>query len=87
MERPGAIAEVPLDLADDRRHCVGRELHLALRVEALDREEQADRADLDQILLRLAAARVARREALDERHVPLDELVARAARLRRGRPR
>ena len=87
MERPGPIAEVALDLADDRGHRVGRELHLALGVEALDREQQADRADLDQILLWLAAPGVPRGEALDERHVAVDELVAGVHRLRRDRPR
>ena len=57
VERPRAVAEVALDLADDGRHRVRGELHLALGVEALDREQQADRADLDEVLLRLAAAR------------------------------
>ncbi len=37
VERPRAVAEVALDLADDRRNGVGRELHVAARVEALDR--------------------------------------------------
>ena len=87
VERPGPVAEVALDLADDRRHRVGRELHLPLGVEALDREEQADRADLDQVLLRLPATRVARGQALHQRHVPLDELRRGPARLRRGTPR
>ncbi len=64
-----------LDLADDRRHRIRRELHLPGRVEALDREEEADRADLDEVLVRLAPSRVASREAANERHVPLDELV------------
>ena len=76
VQRPGAVAEVPLDLADDRRHRVGRELDAALGVEALDREQQADRADLDEVLERLPAARVARGEAAHERQVALDDAVA-----------
>ena len=76
MERPRAVAEVALDLADDRRYRVRRELHLALRVEALDREQQADRADLDEVLLRLPAPGVPGGEALHQRHVAVDELLA-----------
>ena len=40
VQRPGAVAEVALDLADDRRHRVRRELDAALGVEALDREQR-----------------------------------------------
>ena len=63
VEGPGAVAEVALDLADDRRHRVRRELHAALDVEALDREHEPDRADLDEVLERLAAPGVAGGEA------------------------
>ena len=76
MERPRAVAEVPLDLAHDRRDRVGRELHRAAGVKALDREQKADRPDLDEVFLRLTASRVAPGKAANEGHVALDEPVA-----------
>ena len=46
-------------------------------VEAVDRLDQPDRADLDEIVELLAAVRVAPRERANERHVLLDQLLAR----------
>ena len=66
-----------LDLADDRRRRVGRQLEAAVGVEAVDRLDQADRADLDEILELLAAPVVAAGQRADERQVLLDQLVAR----------
>src|SRR5581483_10643928 len=74
---PAAVAEVALDLADDVRRRVGRQLDAAVEVEAVDRLDQADRADLDEILELLAPERVAPRERAHERHVLLDQLLAR----------
>src|SRR3954463_6345986 len=68
---------MPLDLADDVRRRVRRQLDAALEVEAVDRLDQADRADLHEILELLAAVRVAPRERADEGHVLLDQLLAR----------
>ena len=45
-------------------------------VEALDREQKADGSDLNEVLLRLPASRVAPGEAANEGHVALDEPVA-----------
>ena len=64
--RPAAVAEVPLDLTDDVRRRVSRQLHPALDVEPVDRLDQADRADLDQVVELLAAVGVAPRERPDE---------------------
>ncbi|GAA3070056.1 hypothetical protein GCM10020254_12310 [Streptomyces goshikiensis] len=47
---PGGVAEVPLDLACDVRHGEGGELVLAGRVEPVDGLDQADGADLDDVL-------------------------------------
>ena len=55
----------------------------ALEVEALDREDEPDRADLDEVLERLAPPAVARGDAADQRHVAIDDL----RRARSGRPR
>ena len=43
VHRPGLVAEVPADLADDRRHRVARELDPAVDVEAVDGLDQAER--------------------------------------------
>ena len=44
------VAEVPLDLADHGRGRVRRELDAARDVEAVDRLDQADHADLDEVV-------------------------------------
>src|SRR5712691_7631386 len=76
-DRPALVAEVALDLADDVRRRIGRQLDAAVEVEAVDRLDQPDRADLDEVLELLAAVAVAARERADERHVLLDQLLAR----------
>src|SRR5205085_2614749 len=76
-DRPALVAEVPLDLADDVRRCVRRQLDTADDVEPVGRLDEPDRADLDEILELLAAVRVAPRERAHERHVLLDQLLAR----------
>src|SRR5581483_365442 len=73
---PAAVAEVPLDLADDVRRRVGGQLDPPLEVEAVDRLDQPDRADLDQVVELLAAVGVPPGERAHERHVPLDQLLA-----------
>ena len=75
---PGRVAEVAPQLAEDRRHGVGREREPALRVPAVDGLDEADGGDLDQVVERLAGAPVAQRERAGERHVALDQLLARA---------
>ena len=76
-DRPALVAEVPLDLADDVRRRVRRQLDAAVDVEAVDRLDEADAADLDEILELLAAIGVAAGERADERQVLLDQLLAR----------
>src|SRR3954468_6283078 len=75
--RPALVAEVPFDLADDVRRRVRRQLDAAVEIEAVDRLDQPDRADLNEILELLAAVRVPPRERAYERHVLLDQLLAR----------
>src|SRR3954471_11071863 len=74
--RPALVTEVALDLADDVRRRVCRQLDAAIQVEAVDRLDQPDRADLDEIFELLAAVRVAPRQRAHERHVLLDQLLA-----------
>src|SRR4051794_7450382 len=71
--RPAFVTKVTLELAEDRRHRERAEGGLPLRVEALDRLEQPQRRDLDQVVERLAGALVAPRELATERKEPLDE--------------
>src|SRR4051794_10111424 len=68
---------MPLDLADDVRRRVRRQLDAAIEVETVDGLDQADRPDLDEILELLATVGVAPRQRADERHVLLDQLLAR----------
>ncbi len=75
-DRPALVAEVTLDLTDDRGRRVRRELDAAVRVEAVDRLDQTDRGDLGQVVQRLAAVAEAAREVLDERQVHPDQPVA-----------
>ena len=76
MERPPAVAEVTLELAEDRRDREAREAGALGRVEAVDRLDQAERGDLHEVVERLVRVAVAAREAARERQEPLDELAA-----------
>ena len=77
--RPSLVAEVPLQLSDDRRRRERRELQAAFGLEALDGLQQTDERDLAQIVERLAAMLEPSREELGEPHVGFDELVAQIA--------
>jgi hypothetical protein len=68
-----AVAEVAFDLAGDRRGRERGQLGSAAHVEAVDRLDQPDRADLHQVLVVLAAARVASRDRRHQRHVQLHQ--------------
>jgi hypothetical protein len=76
-DRPRPVAEMPLDLTLDRRDREGREVDAPIELEAVDRVDEPDRADLYEILVGLAAADVPAREPADEREVLLDERGAR----------
>ena len=77
--RPALVAEVALDLADDVGRRVRRQLDAALEVEAVDRLDEADGADLDEVVEVLAARGVAPRQRPHQREVHGDELLARLA--------
>ena len=85
--RPALVAEVALELAEDGRDGEARERGLAARVEAVDRLQQPERGDLDQVVERLAAALVAAGELARERQEALHELLARELVAARGRAR
>ena len=73
-----------LQLTDDRRCRVRRELEAAIGVEPVDRFQQADGRDLDQVVERLAAVGEPSREVLGQTEVSCDELVAQRGVARRG---
>src|SRR5262249_10258074 len=65
--RPAAIAEVALDLADDVRRRVRRQLDAATQVEPVDRLDEPDRPDLHEVVELLAAVAVAAGPRADQR--------------------
>ena len=67
---------MPPQLADDGRKHVGDQLDVSIEVEAVDRLDQPDRGDLDEIVELLAAPGVPSRERPDERHEVQDQVVA-----------
>ena len=73
---PAVVAEVALELAEHGRHRVGRERGLARGIEAIDRLDQAERRDLDEVVERLVGAPVPARHSARQRQQPLDELFA-----------
>src|SRR4051812_27573006 len=68
-----------LDLADDRRRRVGGELDAAPEVKTVDRLDQADGRDLNEVVKRLAPVAETSGEVLDERQVQLHQLIAELA--------
>jgi hypothetical protein len=70
------VAEVPPDLAGDRRDREGQEVDPAARVEPVDRADQADRAGLFEVLERLTTTTEAAGDVLHHGQVAGDDLVA-----------
>jgi hypothetical protein len=66
-----------LELADDRRHGEAREGVAAARLEAVDRLDERQRRDLDEVVERLARVLVAPCERAREGQEALDERAAR----------
>ena len=64
------------DLAGDRRRGEGGERDAAAGVVTVDRLDEADRADLDQVLERLVVAREPPGDRPDERQMAFDQLAA-----------
>src|SRR5262249_35085058 len=76
MNRPRAVAKVPLDLAKHRRYREADEAGAAGGVEPVDRVQQADAGDLEHVLERFAGALVAAGDAAGQRQESLDQRVA-----------
>ena len=77
MQRPALVAEVALQLAEDGRCGVARELRAAAGFEAVDRLDQAEARDLQQVVERLVGVRVAQREIASQRQETLHQLLTR----------
>src|SRR5262249_37375681 len=73
---PRPVTEMALQLPDDGRHGISRQLDAAIRVEAVDRVDERDRADLYEIVEGLAAAGETAGQRTHERHQVLDQLLA-----------
>src|SRR4051812_31361899 len=71
--RPAAVAEVALELAQDGGDGETRERRLATWVKAVDRLQQAEAGDLDQVVQRLSPALVAAGELAGERQEATDQ--------------
>src|SRR5215469_11979713 len=84
FDRPALVAEVTLDLADDRRRRIRRELDAAFVIEAVDSFDEADGADLDEVIDRLAAVAETDGEISHEIEMRDDELFP-DGRVARGR--
>ena len=76
MDRPGRVPEVPAQLAGHRRPGERGERHAHAGVEPLDRLEDAEPGDLDEVVHRLAAPAEPHGLAAREVKVGLDQAVA-----------
>jgi hypothetical protein len=74
---PPGVAEVPLELAEDGRHGVGRERDAAVGLVAVDRLDEPEAGNLQEVVERLAAALVAPRQPAGQGQEALDENLAR----------
>ena len=83
-DRPAAVPEVPLDLADDGRGRVRRELHAAVGVEAVDALISPIVPTWSRSSKGSPRLQEPAREVLDERQVQAHQLVAVVAALRLG---
>ena len=75
-DRRGAVPEVPQHLTGDRRHREGQEVDTSLGLEAVHREDQAQRGHLLQVVGVLAPVAVLARDVLGHRPVARDQVVA-----------
>lgn len=73
FECPRLVAEVALDLPQDRRNRIGDEAHAARGIEAIQGKDEADIGDLNQILLGHRAAVEPARQVTDDPTMHEDE--------------
>src|SRR5438270_571335 len=73
---PRAVTEVTLELAEDGGNRVAREHHLALRVEAIDCLQEAERGHLHEVVEGLVRALIAASQLAREGKEAFDQLLA-----------
>jgi hypothetical protein len=71
-DRPGPVAEVPLDLPDDRRQGIAHEVDAEAGIESVDRFDQTHRRGLEQVVDGLTTIGVAMGEMPGQRQPRLD---------------
>lgn len=76
MDGPAGVAEEPLDLPENMGNGEGRELRSAGEVEPVDGLDEADGADLDDVLHLVTVTSVPRGHIAHQRQVHLDERIA-----------
>lgn len=76
VHRPGAIAEIALELAQDRGRRVAQERCTVLRIEVVDCFDQSHTGDLAQVLADSAAACITHGQVAVVRHVLDDHRLA-----------
>ena len=79
MHGPTTVAEMPLDLTDDHCHRVHPKFDPTFRIEAVDRLDEADRPDLDDVVVLVAAPAVPPCDGADEREISLNQTIPRRA--------
>ena len=75
-QRPHAVTEVALDLAENGGDGESGKLELSAQIEAVDGLDQAQRPHLLEIVERLPSIGVAGRQTADQRQHPLDQDIA-----------
>ncbi len=73
---PAPVTEVPLELADDRTDGKAAEGDPSFGIEPVDRLDEGQRRDLDQVLMRLASIGEAPGQLVGEAEIGFDELVS-----------
>jgi hypothetical protein len=76
VDRPALVAEVPLELTEDRRGGEAGEPVATAGLEAIDRLQQPQARDLDEVVDVLVGVPVAKRQLARERQEAPDELFA-----------
>src|ERR1700722_4680547 len=73
---PAAIAEMPLQLTNERPRCKSAELHTPFRLEAIKRLDERERGHLHQIVIGLAPIHEPARQLMREAQICFHDLVS-----------
>jgi hypothetical protein len=76
MHRPATVPEMALELAENRGDGESREGSATLGIEPIDRLDEPNARNLDQVVEWLGSSRVPGRQPPGERHEPVDQLLS-----------